>query len=148
MKVSTRAEYGIKALLDLVVHYDGQGPVPLREVAQRQEISLDYLHHLLVPLIAAGIVKSTRGARGGVGLAKPPWQISLSEVIHVMEGSTAPAGCADDPERCSQSAVCATRDIWIEIKEAVEKILGSITLQDLAEQQKRKQRDKSLMYHI
>ena len=70
MKLSTRGRYGTRALLDLALHH-GEGLVPLKDIARRQEISLPYLQHLIGPLIAAGLVRSTRGARGGVWLVKP-----------------------------------------------------------------------------
>ena len=147
MKISTRGRYGIRALLDLALH-PYEGPVLLRDIAQRQEVSLAYLERLITPLIAAGIVKSTRGARGGVLLLKPPAEIKLIEVVELLEGSMAPVDCVNNPKICSRSARCATRDIWIEIKEAMIQILDCTTLQDLAERQKRKEQPEEIMYHI
>ena len=71
MKLSTKGRYGTRALLDLALH-QGEGLILLKDIARRQEVSLQYLEHLITPLIAAGMVKSTRGARGGVLLVKPP----------------------------------------------------------------------------
>lgn len=141
MKLSTRARYGTRALLDLAVH-GGEGSVLLRDIAQRQQISLMYLEHLVTPLISAGIVRSTRGPRGGIWLAKPPQEIKLSEVIHLFEGSTAPVECVNNPETCPRSNFCVTRDIWDELKKAVNEVLESTTLQDLLERQKSKERLK------
>ncbi len=115
MKLSTRAQYGTRALLDLALH-KGEGPVLLRDIAQRQQISPMYLEHLITPLVAAGIIRSTRGARGGVWLAKSPQEIKLSEVIGLLEGSIAPVECVSDPKYCSRSELCVTRDIWSEPK--------------------------------
>ena len=139
MKISTRARYGTRALLDLAIH-GGKGPVLIRDIAQRQQISLMYLEHLVTPLIAAGIVRSTRGPRGGIWLAKPPQEIKLNEVIRLFEGSTAPVECVNSPETCPRSDFCVTRDIWGELKKAVNGVLESTTLQDLLERQKRKER--------
>jgi len=137
VKLSARARYGTKALLELALHW-GEEPVLLKDVAQRQQIPLPYLEHLIGPLVGAGIVKSTRGARGGVSLLKPPEEVMLSEVIQLLEGSISPAECVDNPETCSRSNLCVTHDIWDEVKEAVSKVLESITLQDLVERRRQK----------
>ena len=147
MKLSTKGRYGTRALLDLALHW-GDGPVPLKDVAQRQQISLQYLEHLITPLIAAGIVRSTRGARGGIWLVRPPQEIRLSEVIQLLEGSTALVECVGDPETCARSEFCAARDIWGELKKAINGVLESTTLQDLVERQKRKAQPKEAMYYI
>ena len=110
MKLSTRARYGTRALLDLAIH-GGEKPVLLREIAQRQEISTQYLEHLISPLLTAGILRSTRGARGGIWLAREPREIRLSEVIQLLEGSIAPVDCINNPETCPRSDACVTRDI-------------------------------------
>ncbi len=147
MKLSTRGQYGTRALLELALNW-GNGPVPLKDIAQRQQISLHYLEHLITPLIAAGLVRSTRGARGGVSLARPPQEIRLSDVIQLLEGSIAPVECVNNPETCPRSNLCATRDIWSELKDAVNGVLESITLQDLVERQKRKEQPDEVMYYI
>jgi Rrf2 family protein len=147
MKLSTRGRYGTRALLELAIH-QGEGPVSLKDISQRQEISLQYLEHLITPLIAGGIVKSTRGARGGIYLAKAAGEIKLSEVIRVLEGSTAPVDCVDKSTVCPRSSFCATRDIWSDMKDAVDSVLDKITLQDLVERQKRKGQSEESMYYI
>ena len=147
MKLSTRGRYVTRALLDLALHHEEE-PVLLRDIAQRQQISLRYLEHLITPLIAAGIVQSTRGPKGGVSLIKPPEEIRLSEVIQLFEGSMAPVECVDNPETCTRSELCVTRDIWGEIKKAIDGVLESTTLQDLVEQQKGKEQTKEAMYYI
>jgi Rrf2 family cysteine metabolism transcriptional repressor len=133
--------------LDLALH-SGEGTVLLKDIARRQEFSLPYLEHLITPLIAAGLVKSTRGARGGVLLLKPPAEIKLSEVVQLLEGSIAPVDCVNNPALCHRSTFCVTRDIWVEMKEAMSQVLDSTTLQDLVERQKRKGRPEEMMYYI
>jgi len=147
MKLSTRGRYATRALLDLALHQEEE-PVLLKDIAQRQRISLRYLEHLITPLVAAGIIRSTRGARGGVWLAKPPQEIKLSEVIRLLEGSIAPVECVNNPEICVRSELCVTRDIWGELKKAMDGVLESTTLQDLVERQKRKGRPAEVMYYI
>jgi len=125
-------------LLDLALR-DGEGPVPLKDIAQRQQISLLYLEHLISPLIAGGIIRSMRGARGGIWLSKLPQEIKLSEVVGLLEGSIAPVDCVNDPKVCPRSDSCVTRDIWNEMKKAVDGVLESKTLQDLVDMQKRRE---------
>ena len=147
MKLSTRGRYGTRALLDIALHQE-EAPVILKDIAQRQQISLRYLEHLITPLIAGGIVRSTRGARGGVSLARPPEEIRLNEVIQLLEGSITPAECVDNPGICTRSKLCVTRDIWSALKKAMDGLLESMTLQDLIERHKSKQRPQEVMYHI
>jgi Rrf2 family cysteine metabolism transcriptional repressor len=137
MRLSTRGRYGLRTLLDLAIHQD-EGLILLRDIARRQEFSLPYLEHLITPLIGARLVGSTRGARGGVSLLKPPAEIRLSEVVRLLEGSIAPVGCVNDPALCRRSASCVTRDIWVEMNEAMSRVLNSMTLQDLVERQRNK----------
>ena len=146
MKLSTRGKYGTRALLDIALHYDGN-PVLLKDIARRQDISAQYLEQLMSPLIKAGLVRSIRGARGGVTLAKPPEEIKLSQVIQIMEGSIALVECVDDPKICPRSDFCVTRDVWEEMKRAMTQVLESTTLQDLVERQKEKEKSAE-MYHI
>ena len=147
MKLSTRGRYGTMALLDLALHW-GKAPVPLKDIARRQNISLPYLEHLISPLIGAGIVGSTRGARGGMQLVRPPGEVKLSEVIPLLEGSTAPVECLNNPESCSRYDFCVTRDVWAAMKKAMDDVLESTTLQDLVERQKKKKQSAEAMYYI
>ena len=147
MKLSTKGRYGVRALLDLALH-QGAGLILLKDIARRQEVSLPYLEHLITPLIAAGLVKSTRGARGGVVLFKPPSEIKLSEVVELLEGSIAPVDCVNDPKVCHRSAFCVARDVWSEMKDAMSQVLDSTTIQDLVERQRQKGQPETEMYHI
>lgn len=137
MKLSTRGRYGTRVLLDLALS-GGKGPVPLKDIARRQQISLLYLEHLIAPLVAVGMIKSMRGARGGVWLAKSPQEIKLSEVVGLLEGSIVPVDCVNNPKSCPRSDSCVTRDVWYEMKKAMDAVLESKTLQDLVDMQKRK----------
>ena len=147
MKLSTRTRYGTRALLELALH-EGQGPVFLKDIAGSQQISLAYLEHLIAPLISGGIIRSTKGPKGGITLAKKPGDIKMIEITHLLEGSLAPVECVDHPEVCGRSKQCVTRDIWSELKEAMDGVLASTTLQDLADRQKKKGLPESSMYYI
>jgi Rrf2 family cysteine metabolism transcriptional repressor len=144
MKLSTKGRYGTRALLDIALHSQ-EGPVTLKDIAQREQISLPYLEHLITPLIEGGVIQSTRGVGGGVSLAKSPEEIRLSEVIGLLENSIALVKCVDNPKVCNRSEFCVTRDIWSELKAAMDGVLQSTTLQDLVERQKGKRQP---MYYI
>jgi Rrf2 family cysteine metabolism transcriptional repressor len=146
MKISTRTRYGMRALVDLALRSNNQ-TVQLKDIAARQNISLSYLEHLIIPLIAAGLIQSTRGAHGGIKLAKPTDQINLNEIMEILEGPLFPVDCLKGTD-CARSGVCATQDVWGDLKIAMEGVLKSKTLRDLAEEQKLKDGDKSAMYYI
>jgi Rrf2 family protein len=138
MKLSTRGRYGTRILLDLALHH-GEGPVLLRDIARRQDIPPKYLEHVITPLITGGIVRSTRGAGGGVSLVKTPEDIRLSDAIQLLEGPITLVDCVNNPEICERSKLCATRDIWNDVKEAMDGVLKSTTLRDLVDRQIKKE---------
>ena len=142
MKLSTKGRYGTRALLDVALH-QGESPVQLKDIAERQQISLSYLEHLVAPLVAVGILRSVRGARGGVSLARPTEDIPLIDVVRALEGSMAPVECVDDPVKCSRAGSCVTRDLWVETKRAMESVLASTTLADLVRRHHEKSGGKS-----
>jgi len=147
MKLSTRTRYGMRALMDLAIH-GSEKTVQLKDIAKRQDISLSYLEHLVMPLVSAGMVKSTRGARGGIKLGRPARQIRLVEILEVLEGPLAPVECLKDSKYCPRSGACATQDVWNEMKEAMGNVLSTQTLQDLADRQKTKYGQSAAMYYI
>jgi Rrf2 family cysteine metabolism transcriptional repressor len=99
-------------------------------------------------LISGGIVRSIKGPKGGITLAKKPGDIKIIEITRLFEGSLAPVECVDHPEVCERSKQCVTREVWGEMKEAMDGVLESITLQDLVERQKKKGLPESSMYYI
>jgi Rrf2 family protein len=147
MKLSARACYGTRALIELAQHWK-QGPTLLKDIAQNQKISLPYLARVMSPLIAAGLVRSTRGVHGGIWLARPPHEVKLAEVIQLFEGPVSPRECVTDPDGCPQSDICAARDVWAELGKTIDGLLASITLQYLVEQQAMKERSEEAMYYI
>lgn len=137
MKISTRAEYGIRALIDLAEHY-GQGPVHSHAIAERQGLPEPYLNQLMTTLRQAGLVTSKRGPAGGHTLSRPPVEISLREAFGVLEGTTAPWWCVevDDPD-CEYAPECGLRPVWRAIQVAAEGVLDRLTLADLHSQGER-----------
>jgi Rrf2 family protein len=147
MKLSTKGRYATRALVDIALH-KGERSVLLRDIAQRQNISTLYLKRLIAPLVAAGIIRSNRGAGGGVSLGKPAHEITISNVIQLLEGVTAPVDCVINPESCARSDSCVTRDIWRDMKNAIDNVLGNITVQNLVEKHKTREQPAKPMYHI
>ncbi len=132
MKLSTRSRYGTRLLLDMAQHYD-QGPIQLGEIAKRQDISVKYLEQIIIPLKKAHYVLSVRGPKGGHFLARPPEEITLGEIVALLEEGPSLAECSEHAEVCERSGSCATRLIWMEVAQAIFDKLAAITLADLAE---------------
>jgi Rrf2 family protein len=137
MKLSTKGRYGARLMLDLAVHY-GEGPILLKDIAERQAISEKYLWQLIPPLKNAGLINSIRGAHGGYTLAKPPADITLKEIVTTLEGSMCLVECVDDPSVCSRASTCVSRDIWHEVSGKILQTLESVTLDYMIEEQKHK----------
>ena len=137
MKLSTKGRYGVRLMVDLAMHY-GEGPILLKEIAERQDISEKYLWQLIAPLKHAGLLNSMRGAHGGYLLAKAPAQITLKDIVTVVEGSLCLVDCVDQPAACPRTETCATREVWREVSAKILQTLEAFTLENLVEQQTRK----------
>ncbi len=144
MKLSTRARYGIRASLELACNY-GKGPLQIKIIAQKQEISIKYLEQLMAILKSAGFVRSIRGAKGGYVLAKPPNQVKLSDIFNALEGPIVTVECLESDQYCARAADCVARELWSQVQQAVIGVLESVTLEDLA---KRAKSDKTSYYQI
>jgi Rrf2 family transcriptional regulator, iron-sulfur cluster assembly transcription factor len=135
MKLSTKSRYGTRMILDLAQHH-GQGAIQLGEIAKRQNISLKYLEQIIRPLKKADYVKSFRGAKGGHMLNKQPDEISVGEVVALLEGGDTLVHCDKDPETCDRKDSCLTRYLWMEAAKAMYERLATITFADLMELEK------------
>jgi Rrf2 family protein len=131
MRLSTRTRYGCRALAEVAVAYPSGTP-SVREIAEKQRISPKYLESIMQALKAAGLVRAARGAHGGYALTRPPREISMSDVVRVLEGPSGPVPCVDAPDLCRMAGDCPTRDMWVEMREAMDGVLARRTLQDLA----------------
>lgn len=145
MKVSTKGDYGVRALIELAHHY-GQGPVQSAEIALRQEVPEPYLDQLLTTLRRAGFIRSVRGPQGGHALIREPREVKLSEVMVALEGSLAPIACVDDPDACTKIGGCVQREVWERVRDATQEILDSVTIGDLAEKEREYNRDGGRYY--
>lgn len=134
MQLTTKGRYVIRALIDMAIH-SADGPVLVKDIAERQGISARYLEQLLLAPKIAGLIRSTRGAHGGFTFTQKPSDITLLDIVQIMEGSISPAECADDPTVCPLVDTCVTHDIWVKVKKATNEILESTTLQNLVDQQ-------------
>ncbi|GHU74224.1 AsnC family transcriptional regulator [Clostridia bacterium] len=130
MKLSTRSQYGIHAMLDLALAY-GEGPQPLRLVAERQDVPEQYLEQLIAPLRRAGLVKSARGASGGYELTQPPEDIQVGGILRALEGPVRLTDCVMEPDACSRAGECPSRALWEKLNQAIQNVLDNTTLAEL-----------------
>jgi len=135
MKISTKGRYGLRTLMDIALHQHN-GPVPLNDIAERQGISAKYLWQVMNPLRTAGVVNVVRGAHGGYSLAKPPEQVTLLDLVEVLEGPVSIVDCVQVPENCERTLICASRTIWDEINSSLIAALRGITLAEVIERQR------------
>ncbi len=135
MKLSSRSRYGFRAILELAVEY-GNGPLQIKTIAQREDISNKYLEQLIAMLKASGLVRSIRGPKGGYELTRPPSDVKLSDVFTTLEGPVVTVECLEHPEFCPRCTECVTRDVWAQMQSAIMGVLESMTLQDLVDKSK------------
>lgn len=136
MKISTKGRYALRLMLDLAT-YSTDGPVCLKDVAKRQQISDKYLEQIIAILNRAGYVKSIRGAQGGYLLKKEPEEYTAGMILRLTEGDLAPVSCVGaEKEECGRKAGCVTTRIWQRISDAVNDVVDNITLADMLAWQK------------
>jgi Rrf2 family protein len=137
MRITTWAEYGLICALHLARRPD-EGPITGRDIAATERLSGDYVEQILLRLRRAGLVRSTRGARGGYQLARPSADITVRDVIKASELSTFELHCVSHPvdsERCSDAAECSIRPVWLLLQQRIDEVLDSVCLQDLLAQE-------------
>jgi len=151
VNITTRGQYGVRAVFELAMRY-GQGAVPLREVARRQNLPDNYLEQLMGPLRKAGLVRSVRGAQGGYMLARDPAEITVGDVLRVLEGPISPVDCAGGDAGasacCPDGEACTVRSVWVRIRDAVNEVVDSITFEDLRRQELERRSRRGLVYYI
>jgi len=140
MRLTMRSDYGAHAVIELALHY-GKGPVQCAEIAARQKIPEAYLDQLLSSLRRVGIVRSQRGPHGGHELARDPRALTLGDVVTALEGPVVPQefvhGAEPGADGADWQAACAVRNAWHAAAEASQRMLDSVTIQALVEQQLR-----------
>ena len=134
MRLTTKSRYGTRLILDLAI-YAKKGPVPLGDVAKRQNISVKYLEQLILKLKKAGLVESQRGPFGGHMLAKPPNEITIGDIVRILEGSAAITDCAEMDEQlcaeCNRAGDCLSRWVWVEASKVMFDRLDQITVESI-----------------
>jgi len=138
MRISTKGDYGLRALIELAHHFGEPRLVQSGEIAFRQRIPESYLEQLLTVLRRSGFIRSVRGPQGGHALIREPSRLRVSEVIEALEGSIMPADCLDDGGACARNGGCAQSEMWRDVRDAIVGVLDKTTVGDLA------QRDRAL----
>ena len=133
MRLTTKGQYAVRAMVNIACH-GGDKPVTLKAISLDEEISLSYLEQLFVKLRKGNVVKSIRGPGGGYILARPSREISVGEVITVVEEPLNPVACLDAGNGCERASRCSTQKVWKGLGEKIREFLGSITLEDLSEE--------------
>ena len=146
IKLSTKGQYGTRFMVNLALHYN-KGYVLLKNIARSEDISAGYLEQIIPPLKTAGLILSKRGIQGGYSLAKSPSQITIKDVIKVLEGPLSLVECVDTPSVCEKVNFCVTRDVWKKLGENISQTLESVTLEDMVKISKNKNMS-SLIYNI
>jgi Rrf2 family iron-sulfur cluster assembly transcriptional regulator len=135
MKLSTKSRYGTRLMLDMAQHYQ-DGPIHLANVAKRQGISVKYLEQIIIPLKKRHYIQSVRGPKGGYILVKSPEEITVGEIVGLLEEGTSFVECSDKDESCQRSSICLTRRLWKEAAQAMFDKLHAITLADVIKEAK------------
>ena len=130
--ISTKGRYALRMLVD-IAEQGNVGLVPLKDVAERQDISEKYLQQIARTLVAGGLLAGTSGRGGGYRLTRTPEDYVVADVLELVEGTLAPVAClADGAEPCDRAPVCKTLPMWIRLYESNLALFGSITVADLA----------------
>lgn len=131
MKLSTKGRYGLMAMFELALEY-GNGPISLKTIALKQELSDNYLEQLFSVLRKDKLLNSVRGSQGGYMLSREPKDITVGDILRSLEGNLAPADCVvDEDNGCYKDDGCATKLVLIKIKNSIDEVVDSITLEDM-----------------
>ena len=137
MLISTKGRYALRIMIDLAEN-SGDGYVPLKEMAARQNISEKYLESILKVLVQNNLLAGLRGKGGGYRLTKAPQLYTVGSILRLTEGSLAPVACLDGDEPCQFAKECVTQEIWARVEKAVNDVVDGITLADLVDRYQQK----------
>lgn len=133
MKLSSRSEYGLRAMVELAQTY-GSGPLALADIARAQGLSEGYLEQIIAPLRRAGLVLATRGVKGGYALAASPSSVTAGQIMRALEGPLDLIECASEHgsvSSCKRELACGSRRLWLKLRDSIVDVLDSTTLADL-----------------
>ncbi|MFC1671046.1 RrF2 family transcriptional regulator [Spirochaetota bacterium] len=134
MKLSTKCRYGARAIIE-IARSSKDKPVKRKTIVDNQQIPDSYLKNILISLKDAGLIKATRGSKGGYVLSRSSSEITFLEVIQALEGSLTLVDCVNEPGVCDRVDSCTTRDVWRKMTEAQEGVLSNITVKELVEKE-------------
>lgn len=143
MRLSTRSRYGVRLMYELALHY-GKGALILKDIARAQDISEKYLSHIVMPLKGVGLIQGNRGAHGGYVLARPPSEITIKDIVEILEGDLNLVQCSINPGVCKRSMTCPSRELWVILKEKIVTALDETSLEDLIQRHK----EQAVVYSI
>lgn len=132
MLISSKGRYALRLMIYIAAFGEDEGRIALREVADREDISLKYLEQLVRPLMHAGLLRSVRGKGGGYVLARPADTIRAGDILRVAEGTTAPVACEGLEGSCTRADLCSTVRFWTGLDEVIERYVDGVTLAELA----------------
>ena len=130
LRLSTKSQYGVRAMFEIANGY-ASGPVTIKEISEKQSVSVAYLEQILNTLRKAGIINSVKGPGGGYMLARDPKSISIGEILKELEGPVAITSCLDPSEGCVRVDSCVTHLLWKSLGDNIERFLDHMKLQDL-----------------
>jgi len=137
MKLSTKSTYGLRAMVDIARGFN-ERPVAIREIAEKEAISVSYLEQLLNKLRREGLLESVRGPAGGYVLSRRPQDVTVRDIVAALEGTIAPVPCIAvkglSAAKCSRSRTCVTKTVWAKLTRAIDECLASVTLKDLCDE--------------
>lgn len=132
MKLSTKSRYALRMMLDIAKNGDEHLFIPLKDIAQRQEVSVKYLEQIVTSLTRSGLLVSSRGSQGGYALTRKPEDYTAGEIIRAIEGNLAPVSCLKvEPNHCPRADRCDTLKLWVGLHDTINRYLDSVTLADL-----------------
>lgn len=132
MKISTKSRYGTRAVLEIALNRNERN-LTRKQISKNQEIPSSYLENILISLKTKGIIRTIRGPKGGYELAKEPEEITVFEIVNILEGPPDSIPCLADSNECTRSSICVTTDVWKKLQKVQEDLLSEITIKDLVE---------------
>ena len=132
MRLSTRGQYGVRAMVHLALNYD-KGATSLREISEKEGISYQYLEQIFMDLRRGSLIKSIRGAKGGYVLVDSPEKVTVGDIIRLLEGPIAPVDCVREGEddNCEHADRCVSQNVWKKLRDRITEVLDEFTLKDL-----------------
>lgn len=147
MKISTKGRYGLRAMVDIAVHSTGEY-IPLKIIAEREDISENYLEQVFSILRKSDLVKSIRGSQGGYALSKDPSRITVGEVLRALEGQLTITGDDPAPSQDNNIKNCINTIVWQKVNDKINEVVDSITLENLVDEYKKMNSDYNFDFVI